>query len=124
MSSIVSRSNGVLRRARALIPLVAISLGACQDEPTAPVIRIARLQLAVSAVTNTNDNGPGSLRQAIADASPGDTIDLSGLTGTISLTSGQLAIDKSLTIKGPGANELSIRRNSATAFRIIQVTAP
>jgi hypothetical protein len=26
-------------------------------------------------VTNTNDSGPGSLRQALADANDGDTID-------------------------------------------------
>ena len=29
---------------------------------------------ATITVTNTNDSGPGSLRQAIINASPGDTI--------------------------------------------------
>ena len=38
-------------------------------------------------VTSLNDSGPGSLRQAIADAPPGETIDFA-VTGTISLTSG------------------------------------
>ena len=39
---------------------------------------------ATVTVLNTNDNGPGSLRQALVDAAPGDTIDfdasLSGAT--------------------------------------------
>ena len=38
-------------------------------------------QAATSTVTNTNDSGAGSLRQAIADAHDGDTIDF-GVTGT------------------------------------------
>jgi hypothetical protein len=49
-------------------------------------------------VANTNDSGPGSLRQAIADAPPGETIDLPA--GTYTLTSGPLEIGKSLTIVG------------------------
>jgi len=52
-------------------------------------------------VTNTNDSGPGSLRQAIADAGPGDTIVVP--TGTYTLTSGELLITESLTISGAGA---------------------
>src|SRR4051794_14027954 len=64
-------------------------------------------------VTNTNDSGAGSLRQAIADAVSGDTINFS-VTGTITLTSGQLSIGKNLTIQGPGANLLSISGNNAS----------
>ncbi len=64
-------------------------------------------------VTNTNDSGAGSLRQAIADAAPGDTINfdanLFATPQTITLTSGQLGIDQNLTIQGPGAGLLSIR---------------
>ena len=50
-----------------------------------------------------DDSGPGSLRQALVDAVGGDTIDFS-VTGTITLTSGQLFVDKSVAISGPGAN--------------------
>src|SRR5262245_37831882 len=55
-------------------------------------------------VTTTADSGAGSLRQAVADAVSGDTIDfnLSGCPCTITLTSGELVIDVNLTINGPG----------------------
>jgi hypothetical protein len=71
--------------------------------------------LAAVTVINTNDSGPGSLRQAIADASSTDTIDFApGVTGTITLTSGELFINKVLTIKGPGANLLTVSGNNAS----------
>lgn len=62
-------------------------------------------------VTNTNDSGPGSLRQALADANDGDTIDFA-VTGTIGLTSGELLVDKSITISGPGAENLAVNGNA------------
>jgi hypothetical protein len=62
---------------------------------------------ATITVTNTNDSGPGSLRQALANANNGDTINFA-VTGTISLFSGELVIGKNVTIAGPGANRLSI----------------
>ena len=44
-------------------------------------------------VTNCDDSGPGSLRDAVAGAASGDTIDLSQLTcSTITLTSGAIEI--------------------------------
>jgi len=60
-----------------------------------------RLYAATLIVTNTNDNGLGSLRQAIADAAPGDTIVFAAaLSGqTISLLE-TLVLDKPLTIDG------------------------
>jgi hypothetical protein len=62
---------------------------------------------ATITVSNTKDSGPGSLRQALADAEDGDTITFA-ITGTITLTSGGLPITKNLTISGPGADQLSI----------------
>ncbi len=61
-------------------------------------------------VLNTNDSGPGSLRQAITDAGAGDAVDLTGLTGTITLESG-LEITKDLAILGPGRDALTISGN-------------
>src|SRR5215831_2075337 len=66
-------------------------------------------------VMNTADSGSGSLRDTIAAANPGDTIGF-GLTlpATITLTSGQIMINKNLTIAGPGANLLTISGNASS----------
>src|SRR5947207_1094346 len=64
-------------------------------------------------VTNTNDSGSGSLRQALVDANDGDTIDFA-VSGTIGLTSGELLVDKSITISGPGAGSLAVDGNATS----------
>src|SRR6266542_2898530 len=68
---------------------------------------------ATITVTNTNDSGPGSLRQALADASDGDTITFA-VSGRIGLTSGELLVDKSITISGPGAGSLAVDGNATS----------
>lgn len=80
--------------------------GERRSAAASPPVRVPE----VATVTNCADSGAGSLRDAIAGASSGDTIDMSGLTcGTISLTSGQIATAvSSLTIQGPGAAALTI----------------
>jgi len=75
---------------------------------------------ATLTVTNLNDSGAGSLRDSIASASPGDTIQFQ-VTGTITLTSGELLIAQSLTITGPGASQLAISGNHAS--RVIEIAA-
>src|SRR5262245_36018605 len=67
---------------------------------------------ATITVTNTNDSGPGSLRQALANANNGDRINFS-VTGVITLSSDGLGITKNVTISGPGANQLAINGNQA-----------
>lgn len=66
-------------------------------------------------VSNTDDNGPGSLRQALTQAQTGDVIRfqpaLAGLT--LTLTSGQLAITKDLTIDASDAPTFTISGNDA-----------
>ncbi len=77
---------------------------------------------ATITVTNENDSGSGSLRQAIIDASPGDTINFAPSVTTVNLTSGELVIDKNLTITGPGANRLTVQP-SANASRIFHISS-
>ena len=75
-------------------------------------------QAAIITVINTNDSGPGSLRQALVDANDGDTIDFA-VTGTIGLTSGELLVNKVLTISGPGAENLAVNGNAkSTVFHV------
>jgi hypothetical protein len=68
-------------------------------------------------VQNCNDSGAGSLRQALADAGEGGTIDLSQLScSTISLTTGSLVVgQQSLHLQGPGSKYLSITGNDTVA---------
>src|SRR5882757_3356984 len=67
-------------------------------------------------VTNTDDSGPGSLRDALAAAVDGDIIDATGISGTILLTSGELQITHAITINGPGAGSLAVDGNAT--FRV------
>jgi parallel beta-helix repeat protein len=73
---------------------------------------------ATFTVTNLNDSGAGSLRDAIgqANAAAGaDTITFqAGLTGTITLTTGQLSIIDSVDIQGPGSASLAVDGNNAS----------
>jgi len=69
-------------------------------------------------VTSLADGGAGSLRQAIADATAGDTINFS-VSGTITLAS-ELVIDKHLTIDGSGQ---SITVSGANSVRVFKVTS-
>lgn len=69
-------------------------------------------------VTTTADSGPGSLREAITNASSGDTINFS-VTGTIALGS-ELLISQNLTINGPGATSLAISGNNTT-YRVFEI---
>src|SRR5207248_10709531 len=59
-------------------------------------------EAATITVINAADDGPGSLRQALANANDGDTIDFDASLVDIGLFSGELVVDKSVTISGPG----------------------
>jgi Tol biopolymer transport system component len=67
------------------------------------MLRAGSVQAATLIVTNTNDSGPGSLSQAVYDATSGDiiTFDPSLAGQTITLAS-NLVIGKNLTIDGSG----------------------
>ena len=83
---------------------------------------------AVYTVTNTNDSGAGSLRQAVADANGNagsDTVDFSLGIGshTITLTSGQIEISDALTLQKPfiGSGNVTVSGNGAS--RVFDITS-
>jgi hypothetical protein len=102
--------------------------------PASPKARLLLLALdrriapATFTVTNTGDTGVGSgnsgdLRYCItqADATAGsNTINATGVTGTIILTSALPSITQGLTITGPSASLLTINGNHVgSVFRIV-----
>jgi MYXO-CTERM domain-containing protein len=73
---------------------------------------------ATFEVTTLADSGAGSLRAAIEAANAAAGADVitfqSSVTGTITLTSGQLEIDDSVVVEGPGASALTVSGNDAS----------
>ena len=88
---------------------------------SALLLSAAATQATTITVANANDSGAGTLRQAILDASPGDTINFAAGITTINLLSDELLIDKNLTINGPGANLLTVQRSSGADFRVFHI---
>jgi Chlamydia polymorphic membrane protein (Chlamydia_PMP) repeat len=81
---------------------------------------IGAFEMQYSPVTSIADNGPGTLRDALAATGNGGTIDATGVSGTITLTSGQLSVSNSVTILGPGPRTLTVSGNHAS--RVFYVT--
>lgn len=66
-------------------------------------------------VSTLADGGAGSLRAAIAGANAGETITFApGLSGTIALTGGAIALTKNVTIGGPGATTITVSGSNAS----------
>jgi hypothetical protein len=88
------------------------------------VLSVAGAQAVTFPVTNTDDAGAGSLRQAIIDANAAggpDVVDATGVSGTINLQTQLPLLLESAEIRGPGAATLTVRRDAAGSFRIFQV---
>lgn len=77
--------------------------------------------MATITVTSTADKGVGSLRHAIANAKKGDTIQFAQNLSqkTIKLASGQLVLNKSITIDGKDAPGLTVSGNNSS--RVFQL---
>src|SRR6478735_6641483 len=107
-----TRRPAVILRSLLAVTMLVTMLTSVQITPAA--------HAATITVLNTNDSGSGSLRDAIANATPGDTITFAA-PGTITLTTGQLVINKNLTITGLGNNSTVVNGNSAS--RVFNITA-
>ncbi len=100
-------------------PLLILLLVASTLLHTAP----PALYAATRTVTTAAGSGPGSLRQVIADAAPGDTITFGpGLAGATIALSSPLAIGADLTIDG-SALSAPITLSGADAVQVLTVAA-
>lgn len=87
------------------------------------------IHAATFIVTNVNDSGAGSLRQAITDAntaSGDDTINFLSGFDTITLTGGELLINSNITISATELSPITVTRSAANGtpnFRILNVAA-
>ena len=108
------------------------SLASTQRETYAVIFSLIALFFALAApahlgaadiiVTSLADSGPGSLRQAIADAPAGGTIRFT-VEGDVVLTSGELLIDKPLRILGGHQQRITVRvASNLSNSRVFRVT--
>jgi predicted outer membrane repeat protein len=84
----------------------------------ATVLFAAPADAALFTVTNLNDAGAGSLRQAVIEANAAAGVDTvlfqSGLTGTITLAGTDIDVLESLDLQGPGAGLITVSANNAS----------
>ena len=100
------------------VTIAASGIGVSDRAPTSVQ------EALVVVVANTNDDGPGSLRQSIRDAGIGGTVSFSSLFSQpqiITLMTGELVVGN-MNIVGPGADLLTISgNNSSSVIRISNV---
>ncbi|WP_193213650.1 choice-of-anchor Q domain-containing protein [Luteolibacter marinus] len=107
--------SGVLYRGRAVLSNI---LGTFYGDP------VEFRSGFTAVVTQTDDNGPGSLRQAIEDSVTGDAITFDpALSGqSILLTGGELVIERDLTIDASSL-AAGLTLDAQEASRLLSVTA-
>jgi len=95
---------------------------------TAGSFRVAVAKTFV--VTNANDAGPGSLRQAVLDANANtagaaDTITFDAAAfatpTTITLATGSITVSDSLVIQGPGQAQVTVSGNNASRVFVVDI---
>ncbi len=93
----------------------------------AAIFAVQPANAGTHVVTNTLDSGAGSLRQVVIDSLPGELIVFDSATFsaplTITLTSGQILIDKSLTIDGAAGGAYTPTVSGSNASRVFKVLA-
>jgi hypothetical protein len=106
------------RAKRALTPFGAVAA-------VALLVSVAATPASAASfdVTNTADAGPGSLRQAIADANTAggpDDLDIQA-NGTVNLRGPLPDLASDIDILGPGADDFTVRRSTGGDYRIFYV---
>ena len=118
---------GSLGAAPALVsPRVPQSPAAAAAQVTALNMHGNHPNPGTKVVTSTKDGGPGSLRSVLAGASSGDTIKFLLHYPAIISLSNSLVITQSVTIAGPGCDQLTVMRSSVSntpMFRVFNVQA-
>ncbi len=87
------------------------------------LLTLSPVSAATFTASNLADSGPGSLRQAVLDANSAAGADevVFTVTGTITLTSGEIAITDALTITGPGPGLLTVSGNDQSRiFNVVK----
>ncbi len=84
----------------------------------ATIIFTPAAEAATFTVTNLDDSGGGSLREAVEDANAAAGADSivfeSGLSGTITLAGTEILIGDEVSIEGPGADQLTVDGDGAS----------
>ncbi len=103
-------------KTRILLFLITLVCAAAASMPSVYAATITVQDTGDGTANAANCPGSGCrLRDALAAATDGDTINFSVTTpATITLTSGQLVVGNSVAISGPGADQLSVNGNAAS----------
>jgi Calx-beta domain-containing protein/parallel beta helix pectate lyase-like protein len=79
---------------------------------------LCTLREAIAAANNDVASGVVAGECAAGSSSGSDSIDASGITGTINLTGALPDLVTSMTIVGPGSGQLMVRRDTGGSYRI------
>src|SRR5262245_59981020 len=103
------------------VMLALILTGRFAVEVKTEAAAVTNVMATLTVTSPLDDGSAGTLRWAIANAEANDTIEFA-LTypATITLTSGELFINKNLTIQGPGARSLKVSGNHSS--RVFEVS--
>jgi hypothetical protein len=110
MHVLISGQHRARRTAFVLVALITLLFG------TFNFVGVRPARAATLVVTTGADSGPGSLRDLVAAAAPGDIIDFSPSVTTVTLTTGQILVNTSVLI-GPldGSRVVTVQQTTANA---------
>jgi hypothetical protein len=104
MNSLIQSKNSLSRSLVAIITLLLAAMAGVQSASATTI--------TVNSTADPIEIGKTTLRDALAAANDGDTINFdAAVTGTIGLNFGSLLVTHSITISGPGANILAVASN-------------